>query len=89
MDPDPTLDRNEEIDLYFRWVGIKFDLINHQFVDAGLYFVQDENNFINSLLQAGSGSNKNAPDPAGQKSTDPIGFGPSSLLSGVDPEITI
>jgi len=27
-----------------------------QFVDSGLYFVQDENNFINPLLQLGSGS---------------------------------
>ena len=26
------------------------------FVDSGLYFLQDENNFINSLLQVGSGS---------------------------------
>ena len=25
-------------------------------VDSGLYFVQDENNFINPLLQVGSGS---------------------------------
>ena len=27
-----------------------------EFVDFGLYFVQDENNFINPLLQVGSGS---------------------------------
>ena len=26
--------------------------------DSGLYFVQDENNFINPLLQVGSGSNE-------------------------------
>ena len=26
-----------------------------EFVDSGLYFVQDENNFINPLLQVGSG----------------------------------
>ena len=26
-----------------------------EFVDSGLYFVQDKNNFINSLLQVGSG----------------------------------
>ena len=25
-----------------------------EFVDSGLYFVQDENNFINPLLQVGS-----------------------------------
>ena len=27
-----------------------------EFVDSGLYFVQDENNFINPLLQVRSGS---------------------------------
>ena len=27
-----------------------------EFVASGLYFVQDENNFINPLLQVGSGS---------------------------------
>ena len=27
-----------------------------EFVNSGLYFVQDENNFINLLLQLGSGS---------------------------------
>ena len=46
----------------FVQVGKKFDLINHhfklEFVDSGLYFVQDENNFINPLLQVGSGSNE-------------------------------
>ena len=50
-----------------------------------LYFVQDENNFINPLLQVGSGSGSGSsekvpdPDPAGQKSTDPTGSGSSSL----------
>ena len=29
-----------------------------EFVDFGLYFVQDENNFINPLLQVGSGSDE-------------------------------
>ena len=29
-----------------------------EFVDSGLYFVQDENNFINPLLQEGSGSDE-------------------------------
>ena len=29
-----------------------------EFVDSGLYFVQDENKFINPLLQVGSGSVK-------------------------------
>ena len=27
-----------------------------EFVDSGLYFVQDENNFINPFLHVGSGS---------------------------------
>ena len=27
-----------------------------EFVDSGLYFVQEKNNFINPLLQVGSGS---------------------------------
>ena len=27
-----------------------------EFVDSGLYFVEDENNYINLLLQVGSGS---------------------------------
>ena len=44
-------------------------------VDPGLYFVQDKNNFINPLLQVGSGS---VSDPAGQKSTDPTGSGSPS-----------
>ena len=35
-----------------------------EFVDSDLYFVQDENNFINPLLQVGSGSvKKKVPDP--------------------------
>ena len=36
-----------------------------EFVDSGLYFVKDENNFINPLLQvgSGSGSTKKVPDP--------------------------
>ena len=43
------------------------------FVDSGLYFLQDENNFINPLVQIGSGSGSDeiVPDPAGKKSTDP------------------
>ena len=39
-----------------------------EFVDSGLYFVQDKNSLINSLLQVGSGSS--------EKST---GSGSSSL----------
>ena len=43
-----------------------------EFVNSGLYFVQDENNFINSLLQVGSGS-------GGPKINWSTGFGSSSL----------
>ena len=47
-------------------VGITFDFINHnfqlEFVDSGLYFVEDKNNFIYPLLQD--------PDPM-KKLTDP------------------
>ena len=50
-----------------------------EFVDSDLYFVQDKYNFINPLLQEGSGSVENVPDPAGKKSTDPTGSGSSSL----------
>ena len=32
---------------------------------SGLYFAQDKNNFINPLLQVGSGNLKKVPDPAG------------------------
>ena len=43
-------------------VGKKFDLINYhfklQFVDSGLYFVKNENNFINPFLHVVSGSNE-------------------------------
>jgi len=50
----------KKIYLSFRKVGITYYTINHhfmlEFVESGLYFVQDENNFINSLLQVGSGS---------------------------------
>ena len=39
---------------------MQFDIINHhsmlEFVASGLYFVRDENNFINPLLQVGFGS---------------------------------
>ena len=55
-----------------------------EFVDSGLYFVQDKNAFINPLLQVGSGSGSGEkvpdPDPAGHKSTDPTGS-PSLVFS--------
>ena len=42
---------------------IKFDFIAHnfklEFVDSSLYFVQDEINLINPLLQVGSRSGSN------------------------------
>ena len=51
-------------------MGTKFDIITHhfvlEFVDSDLYFVQDKNNFINPLLQVGSGSGSASgivPDP--------------------------
>ena len=45
-----------------------------KFVDAGLHFVQDENYFINSLLQVGSGSvGHKINGSGGPKSTDLIG----------------
>ena len=39
-----------------------------EFVDSGLYFFKDENNFIDSLLQvgSGSGSDERVSDPEGQ-----------------------
>ena len=46
--------------IYTPEVSIKLDIINHhfmlEFVDSDLYFGQDKNNFINPLLQVGSGS---------------------------------
>ena len=51
--------------LFFFAVMARDDIINHHFmlvfVDSGLYFVQDENNFINPLLQVGSGSGSGEP----------------------------
>ena len=38
-----------------------------EFVISGLYFVQDENNFINPLLQVGSGSSEKSFGSGGQK----------------------
>ena len=58
MDPDPAqlekksgsdlkTEIKKKIYLYFRYVGIKVDLINYhlklEFVHSGLYCVQDEN----------------------------------------------
>ena len=38
-----------------------------EFIDSGLYFVQDENNFINPLLQVGSGSAEKSTGSGGPK----------------------
>ena len=65
---------------------MKVDLINHHlklvFVNSGLSFVQDKNNFIYPLLQIGSGEKKTDPDPTGQKSRNPTESGSSSLIEG-------
>jgi len=44
-----------------------------EFVDSDLYFVQDKNNFINPLLQVGSGSGsvEKSTGSGSQKSPDP------------------
>ena len=42
--------------LYFRQVGIKLDIITHNFMLEFVISDQDKNNFINPLLQVGSGS---------------------------------
>ena len=49
-----------------------------EFVDSDLYFVQDKNNFINPLLQVGSGSVEKSTGSGGPKI---IEFGSSSLNS--------
>ena len=45
----PYFEMKITIYLYFKYVVIKFDLMNNhfklEFVDSGLYFVEDENNF--------------------------------------------
>ena len=38
-----------------------------EFVDSDLYFVQDKNNFINPLLQVGSGSVEKSTGSGGPK----------------------
>ena len=40
-----------------------------KFVDSDLYFIQDKNNFINSLLQVGSGSVEKSTGFGGPKIT--------------------
>ena len=62
-DPDSTLIRNEEKNIFiFQVGGIKCDIINHhsmlEFVDSGLIFVQDKNNFRNPLFKVGSSGPK-------------------------------
>ena len=48
-----------------------------EFVNSGLYFVQDENNFINPLLQVGSGEKSTGSRSGGPKIN---GAGSSSLI---------
>ena len=38
-----------------------------EFVDSDLYFIQDKNNFINPLLQVGSGSVEESTGSGGPK----------------------
>ena len=38
-----------------------------EFVDSGICFVQDENNFINPSLQVGSGSDEKSTGSSGSK----------------------
>ena len=56
----PEIEMKKKIYLYFRKVGITFDILTHHFmlesVDPDVSFVQDKNNFINPLLQVGPGS---------------------------------
>ena len=67
----------------------KFDFINHnlkpEFVDSGVYFVQDEANFIYPLLQvwSRSGSGEKVPDPEDQKSKGPNGYSSLQLRYGI------
>ena len=67
-------------------MGTKFDIITHHFmlvfVVSDLYFVQDINNFINPLLQVGSGSVEKSTGSGGPKIT---GSGSSSLLEYLGP----
>ena len=63
---------------------MKFDLIIHhfklEFVDSSLYFVQDEINLINPLLQVGSRSGSNEKSPGSGSGGPKInGSGFSSL----------
>ena len=73
-------------------MGTKFDIITHhfmiEFVDSDLYIVQDKNNFINPLLQVGSGSGsvKKSTGSGGPKIT---GSGSSSLIYANPAKITV
>ena len=69
-------------------MGTKFDIITHhfmlEFVDSDLYFVQDENNFINPLLQVESGSVEKSTGSGGSKIA---GSGSSSLIYTTSTEV--
>ena len=53
-----------------------------EFVDSGLYFVQDENNFMNPLLQVGFGSVSGS----NEKSTGSGSGGPKINVIRPDPD---
>ena len=55
-----------------------------EFVNSGLYFVQDENNVINPLLQVGSGSGDKSTGSGGPKINGSIRIpGSSSLVLSI------
>ena len=57
-----------------------------EFVDSDLYFVQDKNNFINPLLQVGSGSGS-VEKSTGSGGSKIAGFGSSSLIYTTSTEV--
>ena len=58
-----------------------------EFVEFDLYFVQDKNNFINPLLQVGSGSGSGSVEKStGSGGPKITGSGSSSLPTAWDPD---
>ena len=49
------------------FAGMRIRHFSYRYVDSGLYFVQDENDFINPLLQVGSGSVEKSTGSGGPK----------------------
>ena len=59
-----------------------------EFVDSDLYFIQDKNNFINSLLQVGSGSGSGSVEKStGSGGSKIAGSGSSSLIYTTSTEV--